>query len=76
MHRQVTISLDHAVDDGLSTLVGHGRISKFIEDAARAPVLDGQLYAGYRAMAADAAKEGQAREWIAALASDNADAAR
>jgi len=49
MHRQVTISLDHAVDDGLSTLVGHGRISKFIEDPAHAPVLDGQLDAGYRA---------------------------
>lgn len=77
MQKKVTIALDEAVYDGLSTLVGRGRISKFIEDPVRPHVLgSGQLDAGYRAMAADAAREGEAREWIDALASDSADAAR
>lgn len=76
MQKKVTISLDEAVYAGLSTLVGRGRISKFIEDLVRPHVLGGQLDAGYRAMAADAAREGEAREWIDALASDSADEAR
>ena len=76
MKTKLTISLDEAVYDGLRTLVGRGRISKFIEDLVRPHVLAGQLDAGYRAMAADAAREREAREWIDALASDNADEAR
>ena len=76
MQKKVTISLDEAVYDGLSTLVGRGRMSKFTEDLVRPHVLGGQLDAGYRAMAADAARKGEARAWIDELAGDHADKAR
>lgn len=76
MQKKVTISLDEAVYDGLSSLVGRGRISKFIEDLVRPHVLGAPLDAGYRAMAADAARESEAREWIDELAGDSVDEAR
>ena len=76
MQKKVTISLDEAVYDGLHTLVGRGRISKFIEELVRPHVLGGQLDPGYRAMAADALREGEALEWVDALASEGVDEAR
>jgi len=76
MRQKVTIARDEAVHDGLNTLVERGNTSKFIEDLVRPHVLGGQLDAGYRAMAADAAREDEAREWIDELAGDSADEAR
>ena len=35
MQKKVTISMDEAVYDGLSRLVGRGKISKFIEGLVR-----------------------------------------
>ena len=76
MQKKVTISLDEAVYDGLTRLVGRGKISKFIEALVRPHVSGGQLDDGYRAMAADATREDDAREWIDALAGDAVDEAR
>ncbi len=62
MLKKVTSSPDAAVCGGLSRLDGRARNNTFIEDLELPHVLGGQLDAGYRAMAADPAREGEARE--------------
>ena len=76
MHRRMTITLDEAVYDGLYRTVGKRRMSQFIEELLRPHVVDAALNDGYRAMAADKAREVDAMEWCNALARDMADAAR
>jgi predicted CopG family antitoxin len=76
MHRKMTITLDEVVYEGLYRTVGKRRMSQFIEDLVRPHVVDTTLDDGYRAMAADAAREAEAQEWCNALAGDLADAAR
>jgi hypothetical protein len=76
MHKRMTITLDEAVYDGLYRVVGKRRISQFIEDVLRPHVSDSALDNGYRAMAADADRENDASEWIAALAHDGLDETR
>jgi predicted CopG family antitoxin len=76
MHRKMTITLDEAVYEGLYRTVGKRRISQFIEDLLRPHVVDTSLDDGYRAMAADKAREAEAVEWSNALAGDVASAAR
>lgn len=76
MHRRMTITLDEAVYEGLYRMVGKRRMSQFIEDLVRPHVLDTSLDDGYRAMAADQAREAQAMEWCNALAGDMANEAR
>jgi len=72
----MTITLDEAVYDGLYRMVGKRRMSQFIEDLLRPHVVDTSLDDGYRAMAADRAREAEAVEWCNALAGDMADVAR
>lgn len=76
MHKRMTITLDEAVYEGLYRTVGKRRMSQFIEDLLRPHVLDTSLDEGYRAMAADQAREAEAQAWCNALAGDGADAAR
>ena len=76
MHRRMTITLDEDVYDGLYRLVGKRRISQFVSDVLRPHVSDQSLDDGYRAMAADAERENEAGEWVAALANDGVDATR
>ncbi|WP_295458187.1 addiction module antitoxin [uncultured Thiodictyon sp.] len=76
MHKRMTITLDEAVYEGLYRTIGKRRISQFIEDLVRPHVLDTVLDDGYRAMAADTAREAEALEWCNALAGDMADEAR
>ncbi len=76
MHRRMTITLDEEVYEGLYRTVGKRRMSQFIEDLLRPHVVDTSLDDGYRAMAADTARESAAMEWCNALAGDMADAAR
>ena len=75
MHKRMTITLDEAVYEGLKRSIGKRRMSQFIEDLLRPHVLDTVLDDGYKAMAADEAREAEA-QWCNALAKDNADAAR
>ena len=70
MHKRMTITLDEVVYDGLCRTIGKRRMSQFIEDLLRPHVLDTSLDDGYRAMAADAARETHAQEWSTALAKD------
>ena len=76
MHRKMTITLDETVYEGLYRIVGKRRMSQFIEDLVRPHVVDTALDDGYRAMAADSARETEELEWCNALTSDMADAAR
>ena len=76
MHKKMTISLDEAVYEGLYRTIGRRRMSKFIEDLVRPHVLDTTLDDGYRAMAADKAREAEATDWCNALAVDMANEAR
>jgi len=76
MHRKMTITLDEVVYEGLYRMVGRRKMSQFIEDLLRPHVVDSSLDEGYRAMAADPAREADAMEWCNALAGDMADAAR
>ena len=76
MHRKMTITVDEKVYEGLYRTVGKRRISQFIEDLVRPYVLDSSLDEGYKAMAADKAREAEAQEWCNTLAADVADEAR
>ena len=67
MHKKLTIAVDEIVYDGLNRIIGRGRISQFIEDLVRPHVPGTEIEEGYRAMAADAAREREAAEWIDAL---------
>lgn len=70
MHKRMTITLDEAVYDGLYRTIGKRQISQFIEDLLRPHVMDTALDEGYRAMAADTAREADAQEWSNAFAKD------
>lgn len=70
MHKRMTITLDEAVYDGLYRTVNKRKMSQFIEDLLRPLVLDTSLDSGYRAMAADKAREAEAQEWGNALNAD------
>lgn len=68
MHRKMTIPLDETVYESLYRTVGRRRMSQFIEDLLRPHVVDTALDEGYRAMAADKAREAEATAWCNALA--------
>ena len=70
MHKRMTITLDEAVYDGLYRTINKRKMSQFIEDLLRPLVLDTSLDGGYRAMAADKAREAEAQEWGNALMVD------
>lgn len=76
MQKRMTISIDEAVYEGLVRFVGRRKISRFLEDLARPLVVKDDLETGYQSMAADEAREHEAREWGEALIGDISDAAR
>ena len=76
MHKRMTITLDEEVYEGLYRTIGKRRMSQFIDDLLRPHVMDTTLDDGYRAMAADQAREKDALEWCNGLAGDMADEAR
>ena len=64
MRKKLTITIDAEVYDGLHTVIGRRRISRFLSDLARPHVIGQDLAAGYAAMAADEARESEAEAWI------------
>ena len=76
MQKKLTITLDEEVYAGLNRVIGRGAISQFIEDLVRPHVVDADLEAEYREMAADEAREAEALEWSEATIADVADVAR
>ena len=72
MVRKLTITVDDDVYLGLKAKVGERRISRFLNDLAKPLVSEAALLEGYRQMAADAAGEQEATEWVDALIADAA----
>jgi hypothetical protein len=70
MSKKLTITLDDEVYEGLCRLVGRKRIGRFLNDLARPHVTPRGIAAGYRAMAADIAREREAAEWVENLTGD------
>jgi hypothetical protein len=73
MQKKLTITVDADVYDGLHSVIGRRRISRFLNDLARPHVTLQDLAAGYAAMAADEAHEQEAEAWVEALIGDVAD---
>ena len=76
MHKKMTITLDEEVYDGLYRTIGKRKMRQFIEDLLRPHVLNTTLDSGYKAMAADQARENEAMEWCNALSGDMSSEAR
>lgn len=76
MLRKLTITVDAEVYDGLHSIIGRRRISRFLNDLARPHVVGQDLTAGYTAMAADEAREADADAWSEGLVEDVADEPR
>jgi hypothetical protein len=70
MPKKLTITVDAEVYDGLHSVIGRRRISRFLNDLARPHVVGQDLTAGYTAMAADEAREAEATVWSDGLISD------
>jgi hypothetical protein len=64
MSKKLTITVDDEIYHGLHSLIGRRHISRFLSDLARPHVLRRDLAEEYRAMAADAAREREAAEWV------------
>ena len=76
MHKKLTITIDERVYEGLYSVIGPRRISRFIEDLVRPHVMSPDLEASYRQMAADEEREAEALEWAEATVGDVSDEAR
>ena len=71
MTRKLTITVTTDFYEGLVRSAGHRKIGAFIEKHLTPLVAsNANLDAGYRAMAADAEREKQAKEWCSALAGE------
>lgn len=76
MSKKLTITVDDDVYQGLHSVIGRRRISRFLNDLARPHVMNRDIVEGYRAMAADEAREHEAAEWVENLTGDVADEPR
>ena len=76
MPKKLTITVDVDVYEGLHTVIGRRRISRFLNDLARPHVVRQNLAAGYAAMAADEAREAAADAWSEGVLEDVADEPR
>jgi predicted CopG family antitoxin len=76
MQKKLTIMIDEEVYEGLRTVVGRRRISRFVEDTVRPHVLPKRLEEAYRKMAEDETREAEAQEWVEGVVEDVADEPR
>jgi len=74
--KKLTITVEDEIYEGLYKRIGPRRISRFLESLARPHVIDEDLEAAYREMAADEIREADAEEWSEGLLSDVADESR
>jgi hypothetical protein len=76
MQKKLTVTIDEEVYDGLRTVIGPRKISRFIEDLVRPHVVKKNMYAAYKEMAADKVREREALEWVEVTVGDLSDEAR
>ena len=70
MQKKLTITIDPPVYEGLHTVIGPRRISRFIEDLVRPYVMLPNLESAYQQMAQDAEREAEALERAEAMVGD------
>ncbi|MBA3031336.1 MAG: addiction module antitoxin [Desulfobacteraceae bacterium] len=63
MQKKLTVTINEEVYNGLRSIIGPGKISRFIEELVRPHVLKKDMYAAYKEMAADQIRESEATEW-------------
>jgi predicted CopG family antitoxin len=63
MQKKLTVTIDEEVYNGLRTVIGPRKISRFIEELVRPHVVKKDMYAKYKEMAADPVRESEALEW-------------
>ena len=71
MQKKLTLTIDEEVYNGLRTVVGPRKISRFIEDLVRPYVVKKNLYNAYAEMAGETEREYRADEWTEALIGDS-----
>ena len=76
MQKKLAITIDEKVYEGLYTVIGRRRISRFIEDLVRPHVIRPDLEAAYQQMAQDEARESEALAWAEATIGDVSDETR
>lgn len=76
MQKKLTITLDEQVYQGLHSVIGRRRISRFIETIVRPHVLIPDLDAAYQQMAQDEHRETEALEWAESTMADVAEEPR
>jgi hypothetical protein len=74
--KKLTILVDDEVYQGLHSVIGSRRISRFLNDLARPHVTRRDLDAEYAAMAGDEEREAAGLEWAEGLIADIADGPR
>ena len=63
MQKKLTVTINEEVYDGLRTIIGPRKISRFIEELVRPHVIKKDMYAAYKEMGADSVRESKALEW-------------
>ncbi len=76
MLKKLTLTIDEDVYKGLHSVIGHRRISRFIEDLVRPHVVKSALNAAYEKMAKDEERESAAMEWTESTFGDIIDETR
>ena len=71
--KKLTITVSEEVYKGLYARIGAGRISHFLDNLARAHVVDSAIADGYCAMGQDAERERDAAAWSDALTGGTGD---
>ncbi len=70
MQKNLTITIDEQVYDGLHNVIGKQKISQFIETLVRPYVIHPDLETAYLEMARDEQREAEALEWAEATVGD------
>jgi predicted CopG family antitoxin len=76
MQKKLTVTIDEEVYEGLRTVIGPRKISRFIEELVRPHVIKKDMYAAYKEMADDQIREAEALEWAEGMIGDLADEER
>lgn len=76
MQKKLTVTIDEEVYEGLRTVIGPRKISRFIEALVRPHVVKKDMYSAYKEMAADQIRESEALEWTEGTIGDFGDEER
>jgi len=70
MQKKLTVTINEEVYEGLRTVIGPRKISRFIEELVRPHVLKRDMYSAYKEMGSDQIRESEALEWTEGIIGD------